>query len=129
MLNFICYPKCTTCQKAKKWLDDNKIQYELRDIKLNNPTYEELTEWYNKSGLPLKKFFNTSGLLYKSLELKTKLPTMTEDEMKQYVADHMARHKVPRYIDFVDAFPMNAAGKILKYKMRDESAEKLGLKK
>lgn len=81
MLKFICYPKCTTCQKAKKWLDDNKIEYELRDIKLDNPTVEELSEWYNKSGLPLKKFFNTSGLLYKSMELKTKLSTMTEDEM------------------------------------------------
>ncbi len=86
MLKFICYPKCTTCQKAKKWLDDNKIEYELRDIKLNNPTVEELTEWYNKSGLPLKKFFNTSGLLYKSMELKTKLPTMTEDEMIKLLA-------------------------------------------
>ena len=81
MLKFICYPKCTTCQKAKKWLDDNKIEYELRDIKLDNPTIEELTEWYKKSGLPLKKFFNTSGLLYKSLELKDKLPTMTDEEM------------------------------------------------
>lgn len=81
MIKFICYPKCTTCQKATKWLDDNKIEYELRDIKLNNPTIEELSEWYKKSGLPLKKFFNTSGLLYKSMELKTKLPTMTEDEM------------------------------------------------
>lgn len=81
MLKFICYPKCTTCQKAKKWLDDNKIEYELRDIKLHNPTFEELSEWYSKSGLPLKKFFNTSGLLYKSMELKTKLPTMTKEEM------------------------------------------------
>ena len=70
MLKFICYPKCTTCQKAKKWLDDNKIEYELRDIKLDNPTLDELTEWYKKSGLPLKRFFNTSGLLYKSLDLK-----------------------------------------------------------
>lgn len=86
MLEFICYPKCTTCQKAKKWLDDNKIEYELRDIKLNNPNVDELTEWYNKSGLPLKKFFNTSGLLYKSMELKTKLPTMTEDEMLKLLA-------------------------------------------
>lgn len=86
MLKFICYLKCTTCRKAKKWLDDNKIEYELRDIKLNNPTVEELSEWYNKSGLPLKKFFNTSGLLYKSLELKTKLPTMTEDEMLKLLA-------------------------------------------
>ena len=86
MLKFICYPKCTTCQKAKKWLDDNKIEYELRDIKLENPTLEELAEWYNKSGLPLKKFFNTSGLLYKSMELKIKLPTMSEDEMLKLLA-------------------------------------------
>ena len=81
MIEFICYPKCTTCQKAKKWLDDNKIEYELRDIKIDNPTLVELTEWYKRSGLPLKKFFNTSGLLYKSLDLKNKLPTMSEDEM------------------------------------------------
>lgn len=81
MLKFICYPKCTTCQKAKKWLDDNGIQYELRDIKLDNPTIEELTAWYNKSSLPLKKFFNTSGLLYKSLDLKNKLPEMNEEDM------------------------------------------------
>ena len=85
-MKFICYPKCTTCQKAKKWLDDNNIEYELRDIKLNNPTYEELSEWHKKSGLPLKKFFNTSGLLYKSMELKNKLPTMTEDEMLKLLA-------------------------------------------
>lgn len=81
MIKFICYPKCTTCQKAKKWLDDNGIEYELRDIKLENPTLKELREWHTKSELPLKKFFNTSGLLYKSLELKAKLPTMSEDEM------------------------------------------------
>lgn len=81
MLKFICYPKCTTCQKAKKWLDDNNIAYEQRDIKTDNPTLAELTEWHKKSGLSLKKFFNTSGLLYKSLELKNKLPEMTEDEM------------------------------------------------
>lgn len=80
-MKFICYPKCTTCIKAKKWLDDNKIQYELRDIKADNPTLDELTEWYGKSGQPLKKFFNTSGLLYKSMSLKTKLPDMTEEEM------------------------------------------------
>ena len=86
MIKFICNPKCTTCQRAKKWLDDNKIEYELRDIKLDNPTLEELTKWYNKSGLPLKKFFNTSGLLYKSLDLKNKLPEMSEDEMLKLLA-------------------------------------------
>ena len=86
MIKFICYPKCTTCQRAKKWLDDNKIEYELRDIKLDNPSFEELTVWYNKSGLPIKKFFNTSGLLYKSLDLKNKLPEMTEDEMLKLLA-------------------------------------------
>jgi len=80
MLNFVCYPKCTTCQKAKKWLDEAGIKYELRDIKENNPSYEELKEWHAKSGLPLKKFFNTSGLLYKSMELKDKLPKMSETE-------------------------------------------------
>ena len=103
MLNFICYPKCTTCQKAKKWLDDNKIEYELRDIKLDNPTLEELTEWYKKSGLPLKKFFNTSGLLYKSLELKDKLPTMTEEEMLNLLATDGMLVKRPLLIgqDFV----------------------------
>ena len=86
MLKFICYPKCTTCQKAKAYLDDNNIEYELRDIKLDNPTLEELTEWYKKSGLPLKKFFNTSGLLYKSLDLKNKLPNMSEREMLELLA-------------------------------------------
>ena len=86
MVKFICYPKCTTCQKARKWLDDNKIEYEFRDIKLNNPTIDELTQWHKKSGLPLKKLFNTSGLLYKSLDLKNKLPTMSEDEMLALLA-------------------------------------------
>ena len=86
MIKFICYPKCTTCQRAKKWLDDNKIEYELRDIKLENPTFDELTEWYKKSGFPLKKLFNTSGLLYKSLDLKNKLPTMSEEDMLRLLA-------------------------------------------
>ena len=86
MLKFICYPKCTTCQKARKWLDENNIEYEFRDIKLENPTLDELTAWYKLSGLPLRKFFNTSGLLYKSMELKTKLPTMTEEEQLQLLA-------------------------------------------
>ena len=103
MLKFICYPKCTTCQRAKKWLDDNKIEYELRDIKLDNPTVVELTEWYNKSGLPIKKFFNTSGLLYKSLDLKNKLPEMSEDEMLGLLATDGMLVKRPLLIgdDFV----------------------------
>lgn len=83
---FIQYPKCTTCQKAKKWLDDNGIQYDSRHIKEENPTYEELKTWYEKSGLPLKKFFNTSGMLYRSMELKDKLPEMTEDEQLKLLA-------------------------------------------
>ena len=77
---FIEYPKCTTCQKAKKWLDDNGFAYKCRNIKEENPTYEELRIWYEQSGLPLKKFFNTSGLLYKSMSLKDKLSTMSEEE-------------------------------------------------
>ena len=86
MIKFICYPKFTTCQKAKQWLDDNKIEYELRDIKEDNPSLEELTTWYKTSGLPLKKFFNTSGLLYKSMELKDKLPAMSEEEQLNLLA-------------------------------------------
>ena len=86
MIEFICYPKCTTCQKAKKWLDVNKIEYNFRDIKENNPSLTELTAWYKMSGLPLKKFFNTSGLLYKSMELKDKLPTMSDDEQLKLLA-------------------------------------------
>ena len=86
MLKFICYPKCTTCQKARKWLDENNIEYEFRDIKIESPSLEELTAWYKLSGLPLRKFFNTSGLLYKSMELKTKLPNMTDDEMLALLA-------------------------------------------
>ena len=103
MLKFICYPKCITCQRAKRWLDDNKIDYELRDIKHDNPTLEELTEWYNKSSSPIKKFFNTSGLLYKSLDLKNKLPEMSEDEMLKLLATDGMLVKRPLLIgdDFV----------------------------
>jgi len=86
MLKFICYPKCTTCQKARRWLDENSIAYEFRDIQTENPTLEELTVWHKTSGLPLKKFFNTSGQLYRSMDLKTKLPAMTEDEMLAMLA-------------------------------------------
>ena len=83
---FIQYPPCTTCQKAKTWLDEKEIAYEDRHIKLENPSYEELKAWYKASGLPLKRFFNTSGLLYKSMELKNKLPAMSEEEQLQLLA-------------------------------------------
>ena len=103
MIKFICYPKCTTCQKAKKWLDDNKIKYELRDIKEDNPSLEELTPWYKMSELRLKKFFNTSGLLYKSMDLKNKLPTMSEEEQLKLLATDGMLVKRPLVIgkDFV----------------------------
>ena len=86
MLKFICYPKCTTCQKAKKWLEENGISFEDRHIKEQNPTEKELAEWIAKSGLPVKKFFNTSGMLYKELGLKDKLPKMTEQEQVQLLS-------------------------------------------
>jgi arsenate reductase len=77
---FICYPKCSTCQKARNWLDEREVNYTFRDIRQDNPKYDELKEWLSKSELPVKRFFNTSGLAYKALGLKEKLPTMTEDE-------------------------------------------------
>ena len=83
---FICYPKCSTCKKAKKWLDEHNVEYTERHIVENNPTYDELKEWFNKSGLPIKRFFNTSGLLYKEMKLKDKLPTMREDKQLQLLA-------------------------------------------
>ena len=103
MIKFICYPKCSTCKKAQKWLDNNKIEYEIRDIKTDNPNFDELSDWYKLSGLPLKKFFNTSGLLYKSMELKNKLPNMTEVEMLQLLATDGMLVKRPLLIcdDFV----------------------------
>ena len=82
----IHYPKCTTCQKAKRWLEEKGHTFEERNIKEEHPTYEELLEWYRKSGLPLKRFFNTSGLLYKTLELRDKLPTMSEEEQLRLLA-------------------------------------------
>lgn len=85
---FLNYPKCSTCGKAKKWLDTNNISYISRDIKENNPTKSELQDFYNKSGLPLKKFFNTSGLVYKELSLKDKLPSMTDEEMLTLLASN-----------------------------------------
>ena len=77
---FLQYPPCSTCQKAKKWLDDHGVDYTSRHIKEENPSFEELTAWLHRSGLPVKRFFNTSGLLYKSMGLKDRLPTMTEEE-------------------------------------------------
>lgn len=83
---YICYPKCSTCKKAQKWLDDNGLDYEIRNIKDNNPTLDELTEWYRKSGLPLKRFFNTSGVLYKEMNLKEKLSEMNDNEQLQLLS-------------------------------------------
>ncbi len=82
----LCYPKCSTCKKAQAWLDEKGVTYTYRDIKEENPSYEELKTWYTASGLPLKKFFNTSGLQYKVLQLKDKLPAMTEEEQLQLLA-------------------------------------------
>ena len=83
---FLCYERCTTCKRAKAWLIDRGIAFTERPIKEENPSLEELRQWYQRSGLPLKKFFNTSGLLYKSMELKDKLPAMTEEEQLQLLA-------------------------------------------
>lgn len=83
---FVCYPKCSTCMKAKKWLEEKGMVYELRDIKTDNPTAEELKEWHRKSGLPLKRFFNTSGNLYKEMKLKDRLPDMDEEEQFDLLA-------------------------------------------
>ena len=82
----VCYPRCSTCKKAVKWLEDNGIEYTYRDIKEENPTEEELREWHKMSGLPLKRFFNTSGMLYRDMQLKDKLPSMSEDEMFKLLA-------------------------------------------
>ncbi|MCQ2549628.1 MAG: arsenate reductase family protein [Lachnospiraceae bacterium] len=96
---FLCYPKCSTCQKAKKWLDEHKIKYTERHIVETNPTYEELKEWYGKSGLLLKRFFNTSGLLYKEMQLKDKLPTMSEEEQLQLLSTNGMLVKRPLVVD------------------------------
>lgn len=82
----LVYRKCSTCMKALKWLEDNHIEFEERPIKEQNPTYEELKAWHQMSGMPLKKFFNTSGLLYKDMQLKDKLPQMSEDEQLELLA-------------------------------------------
>lgn len=83
---FICYPKCSTCQKARKWLEEHGVEYTERHIVEENPSYDELKNWYEMSGLALKKFFNTSGMLYKEMQLKDKLPAMSEDEQLQLLA-------------------------------------------
>lgn len=96
---FIEYPKCSTCKKAKKWLDEKQISYTDRHIVEENPTYEELKEWYQKSGMPLKKFFNTSGLLYKELQLKDKLKDMSEEEQLKLLASNGMLVKRPLVVD------------------------------
>ena len=96
---FIWYPKCSTCQKAKKWLNSHEIEYTERHIVEENPTYDELKEWHQKSGLPLKKFFNTSGMLYKEMKLKDKLPKMSEDEQLKLLATNGMLVKRPLLLD------------------------------
>lgn len=100
---FVCYPKCSTCQKAKAWLQERGVAFDERDIKQDNPTEQELRAWHEKSGLPLKRFFNTSGLQYKALGLKDKLPTMTEDEQYALLATDGMLVKRPLLVgeDFV----------------------------
>ncbi len=100
---FIHYPKCSTCQKAKKFLDENNIMYTEKNIKDENPTFNELKEFYEKSGFPLKKFFNTSGLVYKSMSLKDKLPSMSETEQLELLSSDGMLVKRPLLIgdDFV----------------------------
>ena len=96
---FVCYPKCTTCQKAKKWLVAHDIEFVERHIAEDKPSYEELKEWHAKSGLPLKKFFNTSGGLYKDMKLKDKLPTMSEEEQLQLLSTNGMLVKRPIVVD------------------------------
>ena len=96
---FLEYPKCSTCQKAKKWLEEHNIEYTDRHIVENNPTYGELKEWYEKSGLPLKKFFNTSGMLYKEMQLKDKLQAMSEEEQLKLLATNGMLVKRPLIVD------------------------------
>ena len=96
---FLCYPKCSTCQKARKWLEEQGISFDERDIKLNNPTVEELRTWYARSGLPLKRFFNTSGMQYKAMGLKDRLPDMSEEEQLALLATDGMLVKRPLLVD------------------------------
>ena len=97
-MTFLCYAKCTTCRKAKKWLDDNGIEYIERAIKEENPSAHELKKWHQMSGLPLKNFFNTSGLLYKDMKLKDKFPAMSEEEQLELLATNGMLVKRPMVI-------------------------------
>ena len=98
-MQFICYPKCSTCQKARKLLEANHLEFTERHIVEENPSYEELKEWYAESGLPLKKFFNTSGMLYKEMQLKDKLPTMSEEEQLKLLATNGMLVKRPLIVN------------------------------
>ena len=98
-MRFIYYPKCSTCQKAKKWLDEHNIEYTERHIVEDNPSYDELKEWFEKSGFPIKKFFNTSGLLYREMQLKDKLSMMSEEEQLQLLSTNGMLVKRPLIID------------------------------
>lgn len=95
---FICYPKCSTCKKARNWLEEHQIEFTERHIVEDRPTFEELKQWYETSGLPLKRLFNTSGLLYKEMELKNKLPSMSEDEQLALLATNGMLVKRPLLI-------------------------------
>ncbi len=98
-MQFICYPKCSTCQKARKWLEANHLEFTERHIVEENPSYEELKKWYAESGLPLKKFFNTSGMLYKEMQLKDKLPAMSEEEQLKLLATNGMLVKRPLIVN------------------------------
>ncbi len=98
-MQVLCYSKCSTCRKALKWLDEQGVAYDLRDIKTDNPTEAELRAWHVQSGLPLKRFFNTSGMQYRALELKDRLPSMSEQEQLQLLASDGMLVKRPLLID------------------------------